>query len=94
MVNFEFKCSGSYLKKTYHYEYKIRTVLSNSGGSLTNYRRYSDFEWLHNYYSTNIKYLGVLIPKLPEKHSAIENIKNLIVYEDQSFLLKRKKVNL
>lgn len=52
-------------------------------------RRYSDFELLREYFTKNLKYLGILLPKLPEKHKNSDKIKKIFCI-DHSFLEKRK----
>jgi len=70
------KTEGTYLSK--HTTYLVRTVQSGSNVR----RRYSDFEWLLQ--SLQQRYIGLLLPSLPEKN-AMKNSK------DENFIRSRMR---
>lgn len=70
------KTEGTYLSK--HTTYLVRTVQSGSNVR----RRYSDFEWLLQ--SLQARYIGLLLPSLPEKN-AMKNSK------DENFIRSRMR---
>lgn len=79
---------NSYIDKPIYY--KIRTKLSNKEDFIYVDRRYSDFEWLSSYFNTHPQYQGLILPKLPEKHSISSKLNNILNY-NFDFIRKRQK---
>lgn len=68
----------------------MRTKLINKEDFFDAERRFSDFKWLGDYLTSHPQYQGLILPKLPEKHSLSSKLNNILNY-DFDFIKRRQK---
>ena len=87
ILEYVFKDNG-YLDKPIFY--RIRTKLFIKEEPFIVERRYSDFECLGHYFKGHPQYQGLILPKLPDKHSFSSRLNNFLKV-DLDFIKKRQK---